>query len=107
MTQTHILVTNFDCFGTFTMFSIEDSVTLTWKVTPKFKGSFQTFVSYDNQQSFSLLGITEVNGEDKQYGFVSFELNHISDGSTFVKIPLVENHNSPMYHVLEYIKVSY
>lgn len=107
MTQTHVLVTESSIENIVNVPKQSKFVTLTWKVTPKFKGSFQTFVSYDNQQSFSLLGITEVNGEDMQYGFVSFELNHVSDGSTFVKIPLVENYNSPIYEVLEYVKASF
>ena len=107
MPNTEVLVTESSVENIVLIPKQSKFITLTWKVTPKFKGSFQTFVSYDNQQSFSQIGVTEVNGEVNQYGFVSFELNHISDGSTFVKIPLVENHNSPMYQVLEYIKVSY
>lgn len=107
MPNTEVLVTESSVKNIVLIPKQSKFITLTWKVTPKFKGSFQTFVSYDNQQSFSQLGVTEVNGEVNQYGFVSFELHHISDGSTFVKIPLVENHNSPAYQVLEYIKVSY
>lgn len=83
------------------------TITVTWKIMPKFKGTFQIFVSYDAQQSFSHLDTINLNGQDAQYGFMSYQLNHVSDGDTFVKVPIIENHDSPSYQILEYIKVSY